>query len=67
MVALATSRPAPVVGPPAAAAAAAVLEVAVITAASASPREVAAASGEIVRTAVGMRIEMRIRSRLVPP
>jgi hypothetical protein len=47
-VALATRRPAPVVGPPAAA----VLEVAVVTAAAASPREVAAASGGIVRTAV---------------
>jgi hypothetical protein len=65
VVALATRRPAPVVGPPAAAAS--VLEVAVVTAAAASPREVAAASGGIVRTAVGRRIEMRIRSRLVPP
>ncbi len=63
MVALAARRPAPFVGP--SAAATAVLEVAVVTAAAASPREVAAASGGIVRTAVGMQVKMRIRSRLI--
>ncbi len=65
VVALAARRPAPIVGPTASAAA--VLEVAVITATAASPREVAAASGVVVRTVVGSRIEVRIRSRLIPP
>jgi hypothetical protein len=63
MVAFATRHPAPIVGH--AASAPAILDVAVITADAASSREVAAAS--VVRTAVGSRIEVRIRSHLVSP
>jgi hypothetical protein len=63
VVAFATRHPAPIVGP--APSAPAVLDVAVVTAAAVSSREVAAAS--VVRTVVGSRIEVRIRSRLVSP
>ncbi len=59
-MAFAAGHPAPVVGP--AAPAPAVLDVADVTAAAVSPREVAAAP--VMRTAIGDRIEIRIRSIL---